>query len=89
MLALEAKAAVVVTDSGGVQKEAYFNDVPCVTIRTETEWTELVNSGWNRLVDPADSKAIIEAVSECDRRKGWPALALRRRACRPKNRVLA
>jgi UDP-GlcNAc3NAcA epimerase len=52
MVTLESQAALIVTDSGGVQKEAFFYQVPCVTLRDETEWVELVELGWNRLLPP-------------------------------------
>lgn len=62
MLALERGARLVVTDSGGVQKEAFFQRVPCLTLRHETEWTELVEAGWNRLVPPDSAETITAAV---------------------------
>jgi len=62
MVVLERAAAVVVTDSGGVQKEAFFHGTPCVTLRNETEWVELVDLGWNRLVSPVSVDKIREAI---------------------------
>jgi UDP-N-acetylglucosamine 2-epimerase len=61
MLMLEQNAKTILTDSGGMQKEAYFFGVPCVTLRTETEWVETVEAGWNVIVG-ADRGKIVEAV---------------------------
>ena len=75
MVLLERSALVVATDSGGVQKEAYFHGTPCVTLRTETEWVELVELGWNRVQPPtsaSDISSAIEAASESLGRLGTP-----------------
>jgi UDP-GlcNAc3NAcA epimerase len=62
MVQLEKYAALIATDSGGVQKEAFFYKVPCVTLRDETEWVELVEGGWNRLAPPTDVDRVLEAL---------------------------
>ena len=61
MLYLQKHAQAVVTDSGGIQKEAFYLKTPCVTVRMETEWPETLELGWNRLAT-TDSDAIVESV---------------------------
>ena len=71
--ALASQARVVLTDSGGVQKEAYWYGVPCVTLRTTTEWVETIEAGWNTLVG-SDTDAIVTATREAAPRPKRPHL---------------
>ena len=64
MILLEKHAKIIITDSGGIQKEAFFQRTPCVTIRSETEWTELIESGWNKLADPSNSDEISNVIDQ-------------------------
>ncbi len=74
MVALERSAKVILTDSGGVQKEAFFYNVPCVTMRDETEWVETVELGWNTITG-ASRERIVNAV--------WDNTPTRRQSAAP------
>ena len=73
MISLQENACKIVTDSGGVQKEAYFLKKPCITMRDETEWIETVQNGWNIIVG-SDSSKILDAIENFNP-TGTPASA--------------
>ncbi|MBT7189939.1 MAG: UDP-N-acetylglucosamine 2-epimerase (non-hydrolyzing) [Anaerolineae bacterium] len=73
MLSLAKNAKTILTDSGGLQKEAYWLAIPCVTLRPETEWVETVNVGWNTLVG-ANKKKILSAVNNKTMPKERPSI---------------
>ena len=64
MMKLMQEAFLVITDSGGLQKEAYLNKVPCLTLREKTEWNETVKSGWNFLSNPINYNSMIEGINK-------------------------
>ncbi len=70
VIALEKNASIIVTDSGGLQKEAFFFQKPCIILRPQTEWIEIVENG-NAVLTDADNKKIVEAFEKLTSEKGF------------------
>jgi len=70
MSRLEKNASLIITDSGGVQKEAYFYSIPCITVRDETEWPELINTGWNCLCSSFEFDSLSTKVEQMIQKTG-------------------
>lgn len=68
MIQLESNSRLIITDSGGVQKEAFFFKKPCITLRNETEWVETLENGWNQIAG-ANSDKLMAAVDNINRRR--------------------
>ena len=79
MLMLEREARLIVTDSGCVQKEAFFHGVPCITLRDETEWMELIALGWNTLLPPSRAHLLRETALALAAKEKDRGISLRRR----------
>lgn len=70
MVSLVLSSRGVLTDSGGLQKEAFLLARPCTTFRSETEWAETVDLGWNRLYDPMEDSGLVDVIG-----RPWPAVS--------------
>jgi len=73
-IALQSNAKKIITDSGGIQKEAYILQKPCITLRSETEWIETVESGWNMLLNVEKDNEIVENIIQFSPPKDHPDL---------------
>lgn len=81
MVSLEQSAKMILTDSGGIQKEAYWLKVPCITLRTETEWVETVNTGWNKIAG-TDYSDILKIIADFRKPEKHPSIYGKTGACK-------